>query len=121
MFVERFSCLTNNFQVTAGAVGSSFSPSSPEVRGKINLPNMSANTIFASGVYRCICTFTVEAVRNGFSAIPAKSGHINYAPRTAQALVSISTKVVKYLELVIYLYIFLFFANKLAFHSYFSE
>ncbi len=48
MFVGRFSCLANNFQVNAGAVGSSLSPSSAEVRGKINFPNMFGNTIFTS-------------------------------------------------------------------------
>ncbi len=41
VLVGRFSYLANNFHVTAGAVGSSFSPGSPEVRGKINFPNMS--------------------------------------------------------------------------------
>ncbi len=40
MFAGRFSYLTNNFHITATAVGSSFSPDLPEVRGKINFPNM---------------------------------------------------------------------------------
>ncbi len=48
MFVGRFSYLANNFHVAARAVGSSFSPGSPEVRGKINFPNMFANTVFTS-------------------------------------------------------------------------
>ncbi len=48
MFVETFSYLTNNFHVTAGAVGSSFSPGSSEFREKINFSNMFANTMFAS-------------------------------------------------------------------------
>ncbi len=48
MFTGRISHLANNFHVTAGAVGSSFSPGSLEVRGKINFPNMFANTMFAS-------------------------------------------------------------------------
>ncbi len=52
MFVGRFSYLANNFHITVSAVGSSFSPGSPEVRGKINFSNMFvnmlANTIFAN-------------------------------------------------------------------------
>ncbi len=48
MFVRRFSCLANNFHVTASAVGLLFSPGSLEVGGKINFPNMLANTMFAN-------------------------------------------------------------------------
>ncbi len=49
MFAGRFSYLASNFHITAGAVGSSFFPSSPEICEKINFPNM-----FASGVRECI-------------------------------------------------------------------
>ncbi len=52
MLAGRFSYLANNFHVTAGAVGSSFSPSSSEVRGKINFTNM-----FANSVCECIRSF----------------------------------------------------------------
>ncbi len=48
MYAGRFSYLANNFHVTASAVGSSFSPGSPEVRGKINFPNTFANIMFAN-------------------------------------------------------------------------
>ncbi len=43
-----------NFYVKAGAIGSSFSPGSLKVRGKINFPNLFANTMFAS-VYAVLC------------------------------------------------------------------
>ncbi len=52
MFAGRFSYLANNFHITVGTVGSSFSPGLQEVRGKINFPKMSA-----SGVYECIRSF----------------------------------------------------------------
>ncbi len=58
MLAGRFSYLANNFHVTAGAVGSSFSPGSPDVRGKINFPNMFANTMFGSGVCKFIHSLT---------------------------------------------------------------
>ncbi len=59
IFVGRSSYLTNNFHVTAGAVGSSFTTGSREVRGKINFPNMFANTMFAGGVCECIRSLTI--------------------------------------------------------------
>ncbi len=52
IFVRRFFYLANNFHITAGAVGSSFS-GLPEICGKINFPNMLANTMFESGVREC--------------------------------------------------------------------
>ncbi len=48
MFAERFSYLANNFHIIAGAVGSSFTPGSLEVGGKINFSNTVANTMFAN-------------------------------------------------------------------------
>ncbi len=50
MFAEEFSYLANNFYVIARAVGSSFSPGLLEIDGKINFPNMFANTMFVSDV-----------------------------------------------------------------------
>ncbi len=50
MFVGRFSYLANNFYITAGAVGSSFSPGSPKVREKK----------FSEHVRECICRFSDE-------------------------------------------------------------
>ncbi len=47
MFMGRFSYPANNFQATAGGVGSLFSPGLPEVRGKINLSNMFASVYAA--------------------------------------------------------------------------
>ncbi len=43
MFVGSFSYFTNSFHISAGAVGSLFSPGLSKVRGKINFPNMFAN------------------------------------------------------------------------------
>ncbi len=47
MFAGRFSYLANNFHVTAGAVGSSFSTGLLEVCGKIHFPNMFASVYAA--------------------------------------------------------------------------
>ncbi len=63
MFAGRFSYLVNNFYITVGAVGSSFSPSLPEVRGKINFLNMLANTMFVSAVRKCIRSLTFNPHR----------------------------------------------------------
>ncbi len=43
----KISYLAVNFHITTGAVGSSFSPGSPEVHGKINFPNMFASAYAA--------------------------------------------------------------------------
>ncbi len=48
MIAGTFSYLTNDFHVTAGTVGSSFSSGLPKVHGKINFPNKFANTMFPS-------------------------------------------------------------------------
>ncbi len=47
MLVGRFSYLANNFHIAAGAVGSLFSPGSPEVSGKINFLNIFASVYAA--------------------------------------------------------------------------
>ncbi len=47
LFTRRFSYLANSFHITVSAVGSSFSPGSPEVRGKIYIPNMFASMYVA--------------------------------------------------------------------------
>ncbi len=57
MFAGRFFYLANDFHVTAGVVGSSFSPSSPQVRRKINFSNM-----FASGVCKCILSLRKKSL-----------------------------------------------------------
>ncbi len=58
MFVGRFSYRTNNFHVTAGAVGSSFSPGSQEVRRKINFPNVFCE----HNIRECIPSLTFHSV-----------------------------------------------------------
>ncbi len=70
MFVERFSYLANNFYVTVSAIGSSFSPGLREVHGEINFSNTFANTMFTSGVHKCIHSFrqpfkSVLMIKNG--------------------------------------------------------
>ncbi len=53
MFAGTFFYLANNFRITADAIGSLFFRGSPEVREKINFPNM-----FAS-VYVVLCELTL--------------------------------------------------------------
>ncbi len=78
VFAGRFSYLANNFHITVGTVGPSFSPGLPEVRGKINFPNLFANIIFASGVCECTRSFTFCV----FIKICAKEDHLGILAAT---------------------------------------
>ncbi len=61
---RRFSYLANNFRVTAGAVGLSFSCGSQEVCGKLNFPNVFADTMFASVYTQLKTWFRQSTLRN---------------------------------------------------------
>ncbi len=64
IFAGRFSYLDNSFHVTAGAIGSSFSPGSPEVCGK-----KFSEHVREHNVYECICSFKHQNIIHMWSVL----------------------------------------------------